>query len=137
MQDYDGVEPLTAQRLSADGSLGALAVHDEVAYDAVLPLPVALLTHLWWKLEQDGHAWTVIADCEVQQWPACLCLHVRGIDDRQAAGAQTLFDDTVQDRECGCGRGLVRFVVRDDGTAGVGRHDLGRLEVLLCKGRFA
>src|SRR5450759_3482392 len=104
MQDYDGVEPLTAQRLSADGSLGALAVHDEGSYD------------------------------EVQQWPACLCLHVRGIDDRQAAGAQTLFDDTVQDRECGCGRGLVRFVVRDDGTAGVGRHDLGRLEVLLYTG---
>jgi hypothetical protein len=137
MQDNDGVESLTDQRISADGRLGALAVYDEVTYDAVQPLPVTLLAHLWWKLEQDSHTGTVIAGCELQQWPACLCLHVCGIDDCDAAGAQTLFDDTVQDRKCSHSRGLVCFIVCDHGAAGVGRHDLGRLEVFLCKGRLA
>src|SRR5450756_1142838 len=123
------------QHTLADGRLGALAVHDEVAYDAVQPLPVALLAHLEWKLEQDSHTRTVIADCEVQQWPACFCLHVRGIDDREAAGVQTLFDDTVQDRKCGCGCSLVRVVVGDHGAASVGRHDLGRLEARMFRPR--
>jgi hypothetical protein len=66
MQDDDGVESLMAQYPLADGRLSALAVHDEIAYDAVLPLPVALLAHLWRKLEQNSHAWTVIAGCELQ-----------------------------------------------------------------------
>src|SRR5450830_1029413 len=96
MQDDDGVESLTDQRISTDGRLGALAVHDEVAYDTVQPLPIMLLAHLRWKLEQ---------------WPACLCLDVCGIDDRDAAGAQALFDDTVQDRKCSHGRGLICFIV--------------------------
>src|SRR5664280_3729686 len=125
MQDDNGVESLMTQHTFADTRLAVLAVHDEVAYDAVQPLPVALLAHLWWNLEQDSHRRTVIAGCELQQWPARLCLHVRGINDREAAGTQALFDDTVQDRKCGCGRGLIRFVVGDYGTAGVGRHNLG------------
>src|SRR5450756_2773481 len=67
------------QHTLAGGRLGALAVHDEVAYDAVQPLSVALLAHLGWKLEQNSHRRTVIAGCELQQWPARLCLHVRGL----------------------------------------------------------
>jgi hypothetical protein len=88
------------QHTFVDGRLGALAVHDEIAYNAVRSLPVALLAHLRRKLKQDSSAWTVIPRCKLQQRSACLWLHVRGVDDCEPAGAQTLVNDAVKDSKC-------------------------------------
>ncbi len=72
-----------------------------------------------------------------EEWAASLWLHVCGIHNRQAAGTQTLFNNTVQDRKGSCCCSLVSRVIGNHGAACVGRHDFRWLEVLLGKRGFA
>jgi hypothetical protein len=61
---------------------------------------------------------------------------VRGVDHREARGAQPLLDEHVEDAERRARRALVVLVVAHQRAAPVGRDDLGIPEVPAREGRL-
>lgn len=82
------------------GYLAADNVRAELAFGAGL---VAGVADLLLEVQHDGHGHDVVAAGELQQWPACLLLDVRRVDDSEASSFEPLRDEVVDERECiGC-----------------------------------
>jgi hypothetical protein len=116
--------------------LGVLAGHVR-SEGPIGPSLVALVAELVGKVQDDRHREAVVLPRERDDGLARLRLHVRGVDDRDLAGGETLLRDEIEHVEGVVGRGLAVLVVRDEAAAIVRGDDFGWLEVLSREGRLA
>lgn len=68
---------------------------------------------------------------------SCRTLDVRCVHDRQEAVSESSLEGSVKATERGTRRALIGFVAGDQRPVGVGREDLGGLEMAGGKGRLA
>ena len=126
----DVPEALLAQPPERPPQLRGLVADDVRAEVPVGPVPVPLLADPLGHVEDDRHRQAVVLPGQLDQRLAGLGLDVGGVDDRQPPQGEPLAGDEPEHLEGVPGDGLVVLVVRDHRPAGVGREDLGGLEVL-------
>ena len=136
-QDVDLAEALLAEVLERASQLVALARDDVIAEGAVGPGGVAVQADALGQVEHDRDRQHVVRAGERDEGPARIGLHVRRVDDCQAAGVQSLAGDVVQHVEGRRGRRLVVLVIRHQAAAEVAGEHLEAAEVLPRERRLA
>ena len=129
VEDKNVAESLFPERPQRPPQLRLLVAHDVRAEVTCGPIAVPLVAEPLRQVEHDGYRQAVVLPGELDERLASLGLHVRGIDDREPPQRQPLGGDEPQHLESLNRDRLVVLVVADHGPAGVGREDLGRLEV--------
>jgi hypothetical protein len=136
-QDVHLAEPLLAEVPEPAAQLVALAADHLRPEVAVRADGVALDAEALGHVEDDRDRQDVVRAGQGDEVAARLGLHVRGVDDREAAGVQALAGDVVQDVEGGRRGGLVVLVVGDEPAAEVAGDRLEGAEVRLSERRLA
>ncbi len=137
LEDPDIPESLAPEALDRALEVEPLAPEHVWAELAVWSIAVAVLADSLRNVENDRDRQDVVLAGERDERLARVLLDVRGVDDRQSPGSQSLAGDVVQGVEGVAGRRLVVLVVGDQSPEEVGRHDLGRLEVRPGERRLA
>ena len=95
---------------------------------------VPLAADLLGQIEDDRHWQAMVLSRQLHQGPACIGLHVGGVDDGQSPRRKAFGRDELQHLKGGSRGGLVVLIVRHQPAAEIGGDHLGGQEMLPGKG---
>ena len=112
-------EALTLEAAESAPELLQLLPDDVPPEEAIRAAAVSLVAELFRQVQDQGDRKAVVLAGECHERPARLWLHVRRVDQREAAGREAPRRDEVQDLERVLGRLLRVLVVGHEPTAHV------------------